>query len=476
MAKFYAIKKGRIPGIYTNWSEVKKQVEGFSGSDFKAFSTEKEAKSFLEESLPTLEREEQLDVEFDVPNDFIEIYVDGSYSSNPPIYGSGWVAVEGDESIKKKSFSGEDERYLKSNQVPGEVFGCIDAINWAKESGYKGVIIYYDYEGIEKWATGQWKANSDVAKDYIILYKQASCGIDVVFRKVKAHSGVNFNEVADKLAKSSLLKRGVRTNRDGGLTLFGIDREELEMVFELIGAENESFHLDTNTTMNGCVNFTLSSEGDHEGRIVINCYDTGKTVVQGKESSFMQYTLTLLLQLCESGEDVVETLNVLNEETINTKQVEEKFNEVLPNYRFTSNKLDKTLKQATFYLSLDGFRYDYSDLPMPILRAIDHYLHVILQSAGLKTVTSKGVNNFAYFQKDSQGVYILDTLHEKKFTNSDQVDYLNLLYNFYRVHRHTLFHWDSDSEDTRVIETIEEARGLISDGFEILDKYYILFK
>lgn len=35
--KIYAVKKGRVPGIYRNWDETKKQVNGFSGAEYKSF-------------------------------------------------------------------------------------------------------------------------------------------------------------------------------------------------------------------------------------------------------------------------------------------------------------------------------------------------------------------------------------------------------------------------------------------------------
>lgn len=44
---FYAVLKGRIPGIYTNWNECKKQTEGFSGPVFRKFSSKEEAEKFI---------------------------------------------------------------------------------------------------------------------------------------------------------------------------------------------------------------------------------------------------------------------------------------------------------------------------------------------------------------------------------------------------------------------------------------------
>lgn len=486
MAKYYAVKEGRTPGIYMTWGEAESQVKGFSGASYKSFKTEKEAEEFINASHSKVPIKEPKVIttqttiasetikEINTLNS-IDIYVDGSYSSKPPLYSSGWVAVKDNEIIKKKSFSGNDERYIESHQVPGEVFACIDAINWAKNEQYKYLTISYDYQGIEKWVTKEWKANKNISKDYVTLFENASEGISISFNKVKAHSGVDFNEIADKLAKSALLKRGVRSNSDGGVTIYGIDKEELEMVFDLINSENPNFNLYPNTDREkvGCINYTLKSD---DFKVIINCYDTGKTVVQGKDSPFMQYTLTLLLQLCENDEDVVETLNIYNNISIDTNLVDEKFNEVLPNFKHTSNKLEMSLKQATYNLTISGVRYDYSDLPMPILRAIDHYLHIILKSAGINTVRPSGTNNFSYFVLSDNDSYCLQASHVTKFDKAEKVEFLNKLYNFYHKNRHTLFHWDEESEDTRVLSTLEEAHAVILDGFALLNDYYIIFK
>lgn len=46
--KFYAIKQGVRPGIYTDWGEASAQVKGFKGAIYKGFETREEAEAFLE--------------------------------------------------------------------------------------------------------------------------------------------------------------------------------------------------------------------------------------------------------------------------------------------------------------------------------------------------------------------------------------------------------------------------------------------
>jgi len=45
---FYAVAKGRKPGIYNTWNECQKQVKGFKGSKFKKFTTKIAAELFIE--------------------------------------------------------------------------------------------------------------------------------------------------------------------------------------------------------------------------------------------------------------------------------------------------------------------------------------------------------------------------------------------------------------------------------------------
>ena len=37
--KFYAVRKGKEVGIFNTWDDCKAQVNGFSGSEYKSFTT-----------------------------------------------------------------------------------------------------------------------------------------------------------------------------------------------------------------------------------------------------------------------------------------------------------------------------------------------------------------------------------------------------------------------------------------------------
>ena len=50
----YAVRKGRIPGIYNVWEEAKRQVEGYSQNEYEGFHTEVEALQYLVGTVTTL--------------------------------------------------------------------------------------------------------------------------------------------------------------------------------------------------------------------------------------------------------------------------------------------------------------------------------------------------------------------------------------------------------------------------------------
>lgn len=137
----------------------------------------------------------------------IKAYVDGSYEHSQGRYAYGCVILLPDEVVELNG-SGNDEDYVSMRNVAGEILGSETAIKWAIEHGYKEVEIYYDYEGIEKWANDIWKANKPGTIRYKQFVKEQREKIKITFKKVTAHTGDKYNEMADKLAKDALDLRG----------------------------------------------------------------------------------------------------------------------------------------------------------------------------------------------------------------------------------------------------------------------------
>ena len=99
--------------------------------------------------------------------------------------------------------NGNDPNLVEMKNVAGEIKAAEETIKKAIELGIKSIDIFYDYEGIHRWATGEWKTNKYGTKKYYEFYQEIKSKINVNFHKVKAHSDVKGNDEADKIAKES---------------------------------------------------------------------------------------------------------------------------------------------------------------------------------------------------------------------------------------------------------------------------------
>lgn len=131
-------------------------------------------------------------------------YVDGSYNQKTKEYGYGCILIEGQKVILKVNGKGSHPDYVSMRNVAGEIAGAHQAICYAIEHRYPMICIYYDYEGIEKWANHQWQANRPGTKAYQSFIDASRQKIDIRFIKVLAHSGDFYNEMADQLAKKAV--------------------------------------------------------------------------------------------------------------------------------------------------------------------------------------------------------------------------------------------------------------------------------
>ena len=186
--KFYAIKSLTEKRIVTSWPECDELTRGVKGVLYKSFGTREEATDWLDGVEP-------------VQRSGVRIYVDGSFT--PSFSKAGWsfVVTENDKELARgfgiTSFDAE------SRNIDGEVMASFQAMRWLDANDRNGTICH-DYEGIARWAKGEWKAKSSIAQQYVRAIHPFLKR--VTFEKVAAHTGVKWNELADELAKEAIAK------------------------------------------------------------------------------------------------------------------------------------------------------------------------------------------------------------------------------------------------------------------------------
>lgn len=491
--KFYAVRVGRTPGIYQIWNQAEEQIKGFSGAEYKAFSTEEEAIKYLsfEETKESIKPSDKVSdmnrkIELEIKNlqaGEVIAFVDGSHSLDADgkekySFGVFLITNESEDSLYKAFV---DKAYMESRNIAGEIEGVKQAILWAIENKKQKIKIFYDYAGIEKWATKEWNAKVKISQEYSKFFDEKSKLINVEFEHVKAHSGIVYNEKADELAKRALLSQGYKTYNDGSIYFIGFQKQDwLNMAIMLndeINAEcvENKIEVEESSPKDYLDKLLLTFDGQ---RVIINCYKGSKSYVQGKQSVLFQKIISLAIEKLPTDNAVIEVLKTYHALNVEESEVENAFSTMLSNFPLNDNdiKLRNTLLSAVFNTLITGYMPDYTFLVTPLFRAMEFYLHRILSDKlGKNTTTSKGRNNFSYFTLDSTtNQYEYNS--SKENLSNNQINYLNELYNRYNRMRHPYAHWSENSMDTQVITDIKTAHDLITEGLHFINKYYIIFQ
>jgi ribonuclease HI len=224
---FYAVKKGRAPGIYKTWAEYEAQVKGFADAIYKGFRTRADAKKFLAQEIEeqphraTRAEREQLQMsrrEWDRAEERAEIsrsarnddagrvmiYTDGSAIRNPGPGGYAAVMLYG--ARRKEVCNGF--RLTTNNRM--ELMAALVGLEMLRRKC--AVTIYTDSKYLRdammngwltRWLKNGWRtrdgtpvANMDL---WTRLWAQTQKH-DVKFEWVRGHAGNAENERCDELA------------------------------------------------------------------------------------------------------------------------------------------------------------------------------------------------------------------------------------------------------------------------------------
>jgi ribonuclease HI len=225
--QYYAVVRGRTPGVYRSWEECEREVRGFKGNLYKGFSEEGEAKAFMQQNLMgetgkamesnpgvnlnfnSNQREATSVIRSNIPKQslrpplskgsVVRMEFDGAAKGNPGPAGFG-VAFYDEDSGQQ---IGQLYRYIghtgTNNQA--EYAGLVAGLHAALEAGYRHCLAQGDSTLIINQVMGRWKVRNESLMPFhaaasLLLKQFESFSARQVPRK--------FNAMADSLANLAI--------------------------------------------------------------------------------------------------------------------------------------------------------------------------------------------------------------------------------------------------------------------------------
>ncbi|XP_011308876.1 ribonuclease H1-like [Fopius arisanus] len=256
---YYAVARGRNPGIYMSWNECHAQVNKFPGAAYKKFNSKAEAQEFILDrggssgtegktkrmkitgrfqpysttkgaKMRNSPRDDSPDTrdfyDFKEGRDLEEAHKDpGAFMKDS----QGCVDIFTDGACSRNGYNGAKAGFgvwfghnhplNVAKPVEGrptnnnaEIQAVTESALLSKKHGIKKIRINTDSEFLIKcmtqwmptWKARGWKTASNepvVNKDELIKMEKALKGLNYEFNHVRGHSGIQGNEEADKLAR-----------------------------------------------------------------------------------------------------------------------------------------------------------------------------------------------------------------------------------------------------------------------------------
>ena len=168
MKKLYAVRKGRIPGIYLKWEDCERQVKQYSKAEFKTFEYHDESDYYAVRAIAQAYIDGQADNNVDSKG---VIYDYDDYEKNEKVYQEDVVAFvdgsnkEGVTSYATIVYHNGILEYFEAKviddlgmcQAAGEYAAATAAIDYCVKEKYKSMLLVFDHREIGSFCIGEHK-------------------------------------------------------------------------------------------------------------------------------------------------------------------------------------------------------------------------------------------------------------------------------------------------------------------------------
>ena len=143
-----------------------------------------------------------------IPGNSYHIYVNGVFLNE--LVGYGAVILRA--GVIHKELAGIVPDYTKSHPVVGKLFALREALKWCRKNVMDNVSIFSDYEGLEKWASGEWEVKAGLIEKYKRFMD--SCQVEFFWRKLESPADERWCDRAGEMGKKRIIKKSAKKEPD----------------------------------------------------------------------------------------------------------------------------------------------------------------------------------------------------------------------------------------------------------------------
>lgn len=245
-----------------------------------------------------------------------------------------------------------------------------------------------------------------------------------------------------------------------------INEDHVLLLVEYLKDECSAILMDENVLSSKSVYDFHCEYGDS---IKITYYQNKSLLIQGKPIHLYKDVTYFLSEFLSLG-DIVKAQSQLIKVEIDPSSIDYEIRSLLVNaIDFLDNTLIKILSSSLTIKKIDIKLADYSLFTYPALRGLEGYLKKLLIEKNVST-------DFRDIFEKGNGNRIIRSGIRLQINCSFTENALLICYDYYQMHRHTLFHIDGTPETSRIISEISEANGIIDSVFRLIEDTYRLIK
>ena len=255
-------------------------------------------------------------------------------------------------------------------------------------------------------------------------------------------------------------------------SLKGITVDSFDSILDLMD-EAVDIEITTDRDEAICKQVTLKSIEHQDSLKLTHHRRTRVLQIQGKPLSCYRRVIFMLTDLLDLKglEQVLYRKDDSSADIVRKEMAEDYLTGFFPNsYAHLPDDIKKLLISSCCVKLAAPKLPDYCLLLYPDLRSLEGVLKLTMADCNMSVQDAE--HGFGDFFDIKSGISNLKSEYEKDDLNKKMVIAINNGYNFYRKHRHAIFHMEEFTGGSRMITTLDLAIGLSKDAYAAIDALY----